>query len=71
MKLKQYLQENKITQNEFIMQLEKSTGHKLSQGGLSKYVIAKRIPRKSEMLAIHDYTEGAVSPNDFYLDQSS
>ena len=67
MKLKQYLDTNELTQDRFIKEMEKATGHKLSQGGLSKYILESRIPRKTEMVAIHKYTKGAVQPNDFYL----
>lgn len=67
MKLKQYLDTNELTQDKFIKEMEKETGHKLSQGGLSKYILESRIPRKTEMVAIHKYTKGAVQPNDFYL----
>lgn len=67
MKLKEYLTEKKLTQHKFIEELEKETGHKLSQGGLSKYVIGQRTPRKDEMVLIYKFTDGAVQPNDFYL----
>ncbi len=67
MKLKQYLDTNELTQDKFIKEMEKETGHKLSQGGLSKYILESRIPRKTEMVAIHKFTKGKVEPNDFYL----
>ncbi len=67
MKLKEYLKENNYTQVGFIKELHKQTGHKLSQGGLSKYMIGQRTPRKEEMLIIYEFTEGEVEPNDFYL----
>ena len=67
MKLKEYLKENNYTQSKFINELYKQTGHKLSQGGLSKYMIGQRTPRKEEMLKIYEFTKGAVQPNDFYL----
>lgn len=67
MKLKQYLNENNLTQGAFIDAMQEETGHKLSQGGLSKYILESRIPRKAEMIAIHKFTKGAVQPNDFYL----
>ena len=66
MKLKKYLKENKITQNEFIKHMESETGLILSQGGLSKYMLGDRIPRKSEMHAIYKATKFKVSANDFY-----
>ena len=67
MKLKEYLKENNYTQGKFIKELHKQTGHKLSQGGLSKYMIGQRTPRKEEMLIIYEFTKGKVEPNDFYL----
>ena len=67
MKLKQYLDTNELTQDKFIKEMEKETGHRLSQGGLSNYILESRIPRKTEMVAIHKYTKGEVEPNDFYL----
>ena len=67
MKLGEYLKQNQIQQEKFIQTLEEVSGRKISQGGLSKYVLGHRIPRKPEMLAIHEATEGAVAPNDFYL----
>lgn len=67
MKLKEFLQENNYTQNKFIEAVHKKTGHRFSQGGLAKYIIGVRIPRKKEMGVIHEFTNGEVSPNDFYL----
>jgi len=70
MKLKEYLKVNKLTQNKFIEEMEKSTGYKMSQGGLSKYLIDIRTPKPSHMKYIRDFTksfgEGKVEPNDFY-----
>tara|TARA_R110000737_G_C14374159_1_gene449346 strand:+ start:473 stop:688 length:216 start_codon:yes stop_codon:yes gene_type:complete len=71
MKLKEYLSTNNLTQHMFLDGLEKETGHKLSQSALSKYIIGQRIPRKNEMVALHEFTnqngKGKVEPNDFYL----
>ena len=67
MKLREYLNTKKLTQDKFIKEMEKDTGHRLSQGGLCKYILESRIPRKEEMIAIHKFTKGAVQPNDFYL----
>jgi len=71
MKLKEYLNENKLTQNKFLNELEKETGHVLSQGGLSKYILAQRIPSLEIMRVLRDFTsihgKGRVEPNDFYL----
>jgi len=51
--------------------MEKSTGYKMSQGGLSKYLIDIRTPKPSHMKYIRDFTksygEGKVEPNDFYM----
>jgi len=69
-KLKEYLKVNNYTQDKFIKELQKQTGHKLSQGGLSKYIIGQRTPRKEEMLIIYEFTNGEVQPNDFYNLQS-
>ena len=67
MKLKEYLTENKFTHMSFISAVEQKTGHSFSQGGLAKYVIGARIPRKREMQVLYDFTDGKVAPNDFYL----
>lgn len=67
MKLKEYLTENKFTHISFINAVEQKTGHSFSQGGLAKYVIGARIPRKREMQVLYDFTDGKVAPNDFYL----
>jgi len=67
MKLKDFLQENNYTHNKFTEAVQEETGHKFSQGGLAKYIIGVRIPRKKEMVVIHSFTKGEVSPNDFYL----
>jgi hypothetical protein len=67
MKLDAYLKDQKLTQNNFIDIMFDKTGTKLSQGGLSKYIKGQRIPRKNEMIAIFNITEGSVCPNDFYL----
>tara|TARA_R100000808_G_C2130187_1_gene139518 strand:+ start:955 stop:1161 length:207 start_codon:yes stop_codon:yes gene_type:complete len=68
MKIEQYLKETKTSQSKFCKGLEEATGQALSQGGLSKYVTGVRIPRRSEMKAIHQFTGGKVTPNDFFLD---
>lgn len=51
----------------FIDAVKEKTGHQFSQGGLAKYIIGARIPRKKEMTVLYDFTEGKVAPNDFYL----
>lgn len=67
MKLAEYLNDNSYTQKQFIKDCEDTTGHLFSQGGLSKYILGIRIPRKKEMLVINEITKGKVQPNDFYL----
>jgi|TARA_R110000744_G_scaffold332813_1_gene438210 hypothetical protein len=67
MKLAEYLTDNSLTQKQFIKNCEDKTGHKFSQGGLSKYILEIRTPRKKEMLVINEITKGKVQPNDFYL----
>ena len=67
MKLKEYLSENAYTQMSFIDAVKEKTGHQFSQGGLAKYIIGARIPRKKEMTVLYDFTKGKVTPNDFYL----
>ena len=71
MKIQEYLQKTNTSQTTFCRGLKKETGTDLSQGGLSKYVIGMRIPRRAEMVAIYQYTGGKVSPNDFYLDEAT
>ena len=66
MKLKKYLKDNSITQEELIKLIEANDGFNISQGGISKYVIESRIPRKVEMHAIYKATQFNVSANDFY-----
>ena len=68
LKLANYLKENKLTQEQFLKKMENHTGKSISQGGLSKYIQSKRTPRKEEMLMIYEASQGAVQPNDFYLD---
>ena len=71
MKLKEYLKKNDLTQDLFIKEMEKETGHKISQGALSKYLIGSRTPKSQYIKSIRDFTEsygeGKVEPNDFYL----
>tara|TARA_Y100000114_G_scaffold91562_1_gene85044 strand:- start:300 stop:506 length:207 start_codon:yes stop_codon:yes gene_type:complete len=65
--LKDYLKINNFTQQGFSDEVEKVFGKKIPQGTLAKYVNGQRIPRKPEMKLIYDFTNGKVSPNDFYL----
>tara|TARA_R100001377_G_C3097464_1_gene78024 strand:+ start:201 stop:404 length:204 start_codon:yes stop_codon:yes gene_type:complete len=67
MKLKEFLKERNMTQHQFIDAVKDNTGHSFSQGGLAKYIIGQRIPRKKEMNVIYEFTHGDVAPNDFYL----
>lgn len=71
MKLKEYLREHRLTQEQFLDLIKKRSGHKLSQGALSKYVVGQRIPRRDEMMALWQTTDGQVSPNDFYLKEAA
>lgn len=66
MKLKKYLKDNNITQEELVKHIEIDSGFTISQGAISKYVIEARIPRKAEMHAIYKATQFHVSANDFY-----
>mgnify|MGYP003109343393 FL=1 len=66
MKLSEYLKENKITQEDFLQQA-KSVGATFSIHAVSKWCQGHRIPRQDEMYVIHAITNGAVSPNDFYI----
>ena len=68
MQLGDYLKEKKITQEAFIAEMDSVTGYRISQGGLSKYILGQRIPCKEAIVAIHKTTNGAVTPNDFFLD---
>lgn len=67
MKLKHYLKHKKYTQESFVADLQQKTGVEIPQGTLSKYVLGSRIPNPINMRAIFDATNGAVSPNDFYI----
>lgn len=66
-KLIDFMLDNKLTQDQFLKLIKEKTGVTLSQGGLSKYINDQRIPRKHEMKAIFDATDGEVTPNSFYL----
>lgn len=67
MKLQAYLNDNNLTQNQFIEICKEETGHTFTQGCISKWVLEKRRPRADECKVIYDSTEGKVTPNDFYL----
>lgn len=69
--LGEYLKSNKITQEEFLKRMEETTGESISQGGLSKYVQGKRIPKKEVMMMIYHASDKKVQPNDFYLYDST
>lgn len=68
MHLGEYLKTNKITQEEFLRKMEATTGKSISQGGLSKYIQGKRVPKKEVMMMIYETSDRAVEPNDFYLE---
>jgi hypothetical protein len=67
MKLRTYLNDNNLTQHDFIEVCKEKTGHTFTQGCISKWVLEKRRPRADECKVIYDSTNGKVSPNDFYL----
>ena len=54
MHLGEYLKTNKITQEEFLRKMEATTGKSISQGGLSKYIQGKRVPKKEVMMMIYE-----------------
>tara|TARA_B100000085_G_scaffold178369_1_gene162695 strand:- start:2434 stop:2670 length:237 start_codon:yes stop_codon:yes gene_type:complete len=66
MELKEYLQENKLTQSLFIEDVRKKKGVRIPQGTLAKWITGVRIPRKTELLLINEVTGGKVQPNDFF-----
>ena len=66
MKLDNYLNDNNMTQQMFVEDLLVATGRHIPQGTLSKYVLGTRIPNIKNMQAIYEYTQGKVTPNDFY-----
>ena len=68
MTLQDYLKQNRLTQMAFIKEVKTATGEHIPQGTVAKYVLGERIPKKRQMLLIHEATEGVVSPNDFYLE---
>ena len=68
MKLNEYLKANDFTEIAFIQKVKDKTGHEMPQGTLAKYILNQRTPRKKELNLIYQATEGAVAPNDFYLD---
>ena len=68
MTLQDYLKENRLTQMAFIEEVRTATGEHIPQGTLAKYVLGERIPKKRQMLLIHEATSGEVAPNDFYLE---
>jgi len=67
MDLKQFLNNNRLTQHQFINKVAEETGHTIPQGTLAKWILGTRIPRKSDMLKIYKTTQGMVQPNDFYI----
>ncbi len=69
MHLGEYLKSNKITQEQFLRKMQDTTGKSISQGGLSKYIQGKRIPKKEVMMMIYQASDQAVQPNDFYLEE--
>ena len=68
MKLKQFLEDRTLTQEEFINLCKEKTGHTFTQGCISKWILEKRRPRADECNLLFISTDGHVTPNDFYLD---
>ena len=66
MKLKKYLTLFGLRQNEFLERIYKTTGKKIPQSTLAKWISGIRVPRKEEILIIKEATEGLVEPNDLY-----
>jgi hypothetical protein len=60
MNLKDFLKEEQLS----IARFCKQTG--LNEATVTKWKFAGVIPRKPEMLKVYEFTEGKVSPNDFY-----
>lgn len=61
MKLIEFLAQNAVKQNEFAARI----GEKTSR--VNKYCLGQRIPRPDVMRKIFAATNGAVTPNDFFL----
>lgn len=66
MKLKDWLKENKFTQNDLV-DIFANNDLSITQGCVTKWVNDKRIPRKKEMLLLKNISKGKVMPNDFYI----
>lgn len=60
MKLKQYIKKYKIKQSEVAKQLN------TSYVSIFRWIKGISIPRPNEMQKIHIWSNGEVSPNDFY-----
>lgn len=60
MQLKEYLLRNKIG----VSEMAEKTG--FSQSACSMWAANQRIPSKENMQKIFAYTNGAVTPNDFF-----
>ena len=60
MKLKTYLKNKKITQEELAKELT------TTQVQISRWSNGIRIPRPAEMVKIYRWSNGQVQPNDFY-----
>lgn len=65
MNLSTWLKANRITHQGFISMAEEA-GATFSIHALNKWCNGQRIPRPEDMRAIHQLTDGAVQPNDFY-----
>jgi len=62
MKLTQYLKENSITPASFAEKVG------VSSVSIHRYCVEDRTPKKEVMRAIAQITNGAVTPNDFFLE---
>ena len=60
MKLKDYLEEEKLSVSGFCRKLN------LCEATVSKWKYNDVIPRKEDVLLIYKFTKGKVTPNDFY-----
>tara|TARA_R110000744_G_scaffold138706_8_gene249593 strand:+ start:9596 stop:9802 length:207 start_codon:yes stop_codon:yes gene_type:complete len=65
MKLSAWLKQNDMTHHQFF-EKSKLQNAQFSIHALAKWCNGSRIPRQTEMAAIHGMTNGEVSPNDFY-----
>lgn len=65
MKLRAYLDQEKITPADFAKRLNER-GLDVSEFGVRKWATGERIPRRDAMVAIQEETQGQVTPDDFF-----